>query len=203
MRAAAANRLAELKDKAMMPTFQKLLKDPSFLVIATALTGMYELDPKATLSFAESIEREQNSMVVNVIAKIYAEQAKANKLSFFTEKLANPDMFDRYALIDLYRDFLSRNEDIAVDKGLPILKKIATEDAEWWVRLNATQAILGLRSLCYEKKKLLEENASYNDASVLLEVHKLENQLDAIKTMLSSIKANEKNEQLLQYYQNL
>lgn len=203
VRAAAIGKLSELKDKAMLPMLERMLQDPSFTVIAAALSTMYELEPEGTLELAKTIEHEENNLIINVIAKIYSEQAAADKQSFFADKLSNPSMFDRYSLIDYYRDFLNRNGEPIVEEGLPILKKIAIDDTEWWVRLNATQAITGIRTIYFERKKMLEETAKNNEASIMLEVHKIENRIEMIDEILTTIKTSETNERLLDYYRNM
>ena len=203
VRAAALAKLSEMNDKAMAPLFEKKLDDPSYTVIATALSGIYELNDKSAIELAKNMEEEKNSMVVNVIAKIYSEKGDADREQFFAEKLANPSLYDRYTLIEYFRDFLNRTGDKTVENGLPILQNIALDDSQWWVRLNATQAISNIRDVYFEKKKLLEDNAANDESSVMLEIRKLENRLADINQMLEGIKSSEKNERLKVYYQHL
>ncbi len=147
VRAAALERLSEYNDEKLVILFAKAINDPSYMVVATALLNLYDMAPDVALDGAGSVEHTNNSTISNLVARIYAEKGGAEKQQYFEEKLDTAETVERYSLIEYYGDFLNRSGDVAVDRGLPILSRIATEDRNWWIRLNATEAITDIKNI--------------------------------------------------------
>ncbi len=198
VRAAAVERLSELKDKELAQLFEKKLGDESYAVSAAAIRGLYEINPERALEVAKNVENEENISIMEMVAKIYSETGGAEKQAYFEKRLQNQS-YDRYTMIDHYKVYLKRSDEPIIEKGIPILNDIARTDRNWWVRLNATQAISEILGNYNEQKKALEKNGDADDEKM----KKISNRITSLTTILQDIKSKETDEKLLYYYENM
>lgn len=203
VRQAAVERLGELQDSTFIPVLLKVVQDSSYLVMATALRYLNDLAPEKALDFAIQLESDVNPKIVSIVAKIYAEKGKIDKQTYFEERLMNSSGNNRYTLVEFYGDFLGRMGDKAVDTGLPTLEKIAIEDENWWIRLNATQAIDLILEVYLEKREMLTLMPVKDSQGISQQIHQLDKRIEELSSKIEAIKAQETHEKLKYYYENM
>lgn len=205
VRVEAINKLSEYKDPKFLPLFVQGIKDSSYLVATASLHHLHLLYPSKALEEAKYLEQVDNSSLTNIIAKIYSEKGTIEKQAFFENKLRHVKTYDRYSLIDYYGDFLNRTGDATLTVGLQTLQWIAVEDKNWWIRLNATQAISELQKLYLTKRKELELKivSPGIEGDVKQEMEKLASYIFTIDQIIKVIKEQEKNPKVNRYYDSL
>ncbi|MGB0839684.1 MAG: M1 family metallopeptidase [Chitinophagales bacterium] len=205
VRNAALIRLGSSKTEDYLPIYTNAAaKDESYLVNGTALQLLYEQDLEQAYTAAQAVEPSANSTLLNIIARIYSEKGDANKQYFFEQRLIEAALFDRYALIDYYGDFLSRIGSQTLESGLATLQSIASKDTNWWVRLQAAQAIFQIKEDYRTQQKLMEKQNTVSDSKeTRAALQQLSKQLLSISSLLESIKEQETDEKVLEYYENM
>lgn len=204
VRAAAVEKLGEMQDTSYIPVFREAISDSSYLVMVTALRYLNDLAPNDALQLAEQLESDTNSKIVNIVSKIYAEKGGVDKQAYFEERLLNSSGNGRYTLVEFYGDFLSRLGEKTLDKGLPTLEKIAIEDENWWVRLNATQAIISILDVYLEKRTMLMKVSDKGEDSsdgINDQVHGLDGRVEQLNSIIKKVKGQETHEKLQKYYE--
>ena len=89
----------------------------------------------------------------------------------------------RYGLVGLFTSFLKRLPEQDIERGLLELLKIAKEDPQWMVRLQAYRSI-----------KTIQDKYRQSDQD--------KDRATVIQTMLDEIKLLEKNPRLMDVYKN-
>ncbi|MGB0930969.1 MAG: M1 family aminopeptidase, partial [Chitinophagales bacterium] len=212
VRAAAVEKLGELQDTSYIPIFREAISDSSYLVMVTALRYLNDLASNDALQLAKQLESDTNSKIVNIVSKIYAEKGGIEKQAYFEERLANSAGNGRYTLVEFYGDFLSRLGGKTLDKGLLTLEKIAIEDENWWIRLNATHAIISILDMHLEKKTMLinvsdkvedtNDGVSEQIGGVDEQIGGVDERIEELYDIIERIKGQETHEKLQRYYEN-
>jgi len=216
VRNTALYRLQELEKTDLIATFEKAVQDSSFVVSATALQSLYKLAPRKALQIAKSLENCKNNNIFNIVANIYAEIGDNKQQVYFENQLEKVDVLQRYTLIDYYKVFLNRSDDVVVETGLLALENVALHDANWWIRLHATQAIHNIKKRYTSKRNDLQaalaqtiiisnekiEEINTNTANQE-QIEELNTKINSMETLLEQIKDKETDQKVLKFYHNL
>ncbi|MGB1206924.1 MAG: M1 family aminopeptidase [Chitinophagales bacterium] len=203
VRNAALSRLQELDKTDFIDTFEKAVQDSSYIVSATALQSLYELSPAKALQIAQSLENCENKNIFNIVAGIYAEIGTSKHQEYFEIQLAKVDVLQRYSLIDYYKDFLNRSDDIVVETGLIALENIALHDNNWWIRLHATQAIDNIKKQYTSKRNNLQATLQKPVVISHEQIELLNTKINSMEALIEQIKDKETDQKVLKFYNNL
>ena len=128
VRASALDKLIESGDKTCGDIAKKILKeDQSYTVLSVALVLLNEIDSIAVLEYAQKLETEKNSEILNAISIIYGKSGSANHLSFFEKNLNYVDGFEALSFFSNYQAILTKTSKEHVIKSLKKLKELALD----------------------------------------------------------------------------
>jgi aminopeptidase N len=203
VREAALSRLAHCKSPEFYGVFGSAMRDSSYQVVYTALQNLFELNPEKAVYYAQLAENTANSTLLNAIAHIYAQAGKPNNSHFFEKNLPLSHTYSRYALIEFYGTFLMRcNDDATTAAALPTLQKIAQYDQNWWIRLRTAELLRDIREL-YRQQQQTQLRASSPRNTSRSDNINIDERLQSIETLIKSLKANEKDKQVLSFYETM
>lgn len=197
VRAMAIASLEQLADaQNYQAIFIAALKDPSNMVVSNALHALYTAAPQVALEQMSALESNADNNVQILIAHAYAELGTEKKQAYFEKSLANNN--NTYLLIDFYGNFLKRqSNDQTVQQGIQTLQQIATNNPDWWLRVNAAQTIKKIKTNLEDQKQQLQTKLpEINTVSV----KRLDDNISSIERILQNIKKTETDTKVLEYY---
>ena len=186
--------LMELEDKKSSAAIaeQLLQKEKSYTVIASALRLLEAYDKQAVLPYAEKLESEKSSEVLEAISRIYGESGNAKYLPFYEKNIDQVDGFESIAFADYYQSILSQ---IDIDQAINSLQKIKAKALDInkspWQKLAIANAINNMRN---EYRKRANKSKESRTKELL------ESQVEKISAMLDEIRSSETNERLKSLY---
>jgi hypothetical protein len=136
--------------------FQQAAEDSSYDVMSEAFVALAKTDAKTGLELARKHETEKSGAVREAIAQIYAESGNSDDHKFFIKAIEAGSGLEKYSLMIHYGTYLKRMGYDETEKGLSVIKSVATGEGGWFVRLSAYQAFSMLQTH-YEKKALEAE----------------------------------------------
>jgi aminopeptidase N len=184
VRTMAIARLGELDGKKYFAFFGQLLgeKEP-YSVVTACLSKMIETDPKLAAEAAKPLESDPNVSIQTTLMELYAATGDRTKMDFFKKQLNSVDGARAFAFFDTYPVFLKNTGEIAEKTAfLAQCYKFALDMTQsQWRRFGSAKAISD------EKNALLEAGKKAEAAPY--------------EKWISEIKAFEKDEMLMMYYQ--
>jgi aminopeptidase N len=160
----AAVRAAALKalykhysDDQVLTVLDRAVRDSSYRVIETALTGICELNRQKGISLTTALEDSPNPYLRKIAFRIYASYGHEDKHEFMLAMLPDFTGGERYQAILELTKFLTRCSPLIIETGLPELIHLARHATPWWLRLAGHQALNELSKTC---EKQAEENAA-------------------------------------------
>lgn len=179
---AAFDKLGELKEMgAQKAAINALTNERSYKVIAGALAYLAESSPAEASKHLSALENTDNESIAMTVADIYGESGDVSKLAFFEKAIERFESFTQMGIIANYATLLTSGNDIMIRNGVDRLKKIAMDkNKSMFGRYGATNGIKAIQNF-------------YNSKSNKDKVNEMQ---DIIET----IKANEKDPNLQQYY---
>jgi aminopeptidase N len=184
VRTMAIARLGELDGVKYFPFFGKLLgeKEP-YSVVTSCLSEMIKTDPKMAAEAAKPLESDQNASIQTTLMELYAATGDRTKMAFFKKQINSVDGARAFAFFDNYPVFL-KNTGETVEKAnfLAQCHTFALDIKQsQWRRFGSAKAISD------EKNALIDAGKKAEAAPY--------------EKWISEIKAFEKDEMLLMYYQ--
>ncbi|MCH2043109.1 MAG: M1 family metallopeptidase [Saprospiraceae bacterium] len=166
VRAAAMDKLGMLNDPKYMeiPKIAIGKKEPSYLVLASALGALISLDKSLATAqqYAKTLENENSTTLRMLIADIYSQGADKSFASFFDTQWKKTDNYASFRFFKLYSNLLINIQDdkFTMEK-LEAFKAIALDNQPktltWW-RYGASNAIYLLYKHSFDQnKKAMEE----------------------------------------------
>ncbi len=202
VRAMAITKLRGLRSPVFQPIFESCLSDQSYIVLNAALLGLYDINKNAAVVAAQKLENQADISLMNRIARIYAEKGNIKQQAFFEHKLKDTKAFTQYAFMEDYANFMKRLGDKTIEIGLPTLEKIAIQNDDRWLRLNATKAISMLRDDYRDKKHILQKKAKQTELDQR-NLSLIDNRLNELNQVLDNIKSSEIDTSLIEFYEDL
>ena len=107
----------------------------------------------------------------------------------------------------MYNDYLKRQPDTEVDKGIAVFEDVARNGNAWWIKLGGYQMLNGLQAH-FSKRELehkalaesLEKDGKTMEAKQEEgEAVKCKNQSERINSLILEMKNKETSKELLQY----
>jgi aminopeptidase N len=125
VRNSSVQKLSRLKDKQLIPVFEKALGDSSYATAAEALKAIQAVDTALAVSHAAAFENENNYDIVDAVCSIYAASGSEKFQTFFEKKFTTVKGYAKYTLMYHYANFLTNMKKDLVIKGTDILKNQA------------------------------------------------------------------------------
>ncbi len=159
------------------------IQDSSYNVATEALKAMVKVDKNHAMQAAQEMEQDDNDLVVNTLSKIYGDEGTHEQYNYFVKVLQKRKGWSRYGLVGTFTSFLKRLPEQDIERGLLELLKIAKDDPQWMVRLQAYNSIKSIQD------KYRQSDQDKDRATV-------------IQTMLDEVKSLEKNPRLMEVYKS-
>jgi len=185
-------------DQVDMSFLENRKEDLSYNVLSATLDAVYKKDTTKGMELAEQLEAEDNARIKSTIASIYAANGNPEKQAFFEKALKNASGFGKYGLMNSYGDFLEKQDDAVIVKGLPTLIENSKGTGLWFVRMAGLNSLIKMKTknkttiehLNAEIAKT-EDNAAKEKLTVLLVKTKAMNV--KIITALKELQKEEQN----------
>ena len=172
-------------DKTDAEIYKSGLNDRSYLVVASALEALAQVDIESALQEAEKLEETDNNSVVFTVAKLYSEDADPKHNSFFLNQLNELEGFNKYPMIISYQEYLSYQEGEILMEGIDILAELGKNEKSWFMRMAAVNGLIQMKR-DYEKvaedlSKKIDQN---DDPAATVELKKQETAIAKINSKL-------------------
>lgn len=136
--------------------FRQALSDTSYTVQAAALEAILASKPSDAPELAKKYESSFNTAIFSAIANYFSEEAAPERFDWFVQHLNKMSGADLYQVLGIFGTYLVKSTPEIQSKSLPLLKKIATKDTQWYVRFAGLQT-LALLSDLKETKEIIKE----------------------------------------------
>jgi len=193
-------------DADLMAIYEDALNDSSYNVMAQAIDALAEIDKDRAMDIARKYEKEKGA-VSNAVSRIYAKYGGKEEHGYFLLKLNETSGFNKYGLLQLYNNYLMRQDESEISKGLEIFEEVARNGSPWFLKLsgyqllkNASEAyndIAGEHKVNYDK--FMGEGKTMEAASARQAQVKAENKSTEILQIIEKIKGQETDPSVLQY----
>jgi len=173
-------------EKQYEKNFIEALEDPSYSVVSYGLIGLVAIDGSLALEKAKAFESEKNSNIEGAVGRIYSDYGGAGEHAFFQRNFATSR--PSYQLINLYPNYVARQDYETITHGINNLKKIAENGEPWWIRMIAFRSMKTLKDLLGSKEdelKLQQESTTDSSEKARLD-HKLKNMSDQKKRCIEA-----------------
>ena len=136
VRSAALRALSRnFDDKALIGQFESGLLDSSYRVNSAALMAIVDIDKKRGLKLAENYENSESESLLSTVASLYSKHGDASHNEFFAKASKEIKGAQLFVLVNDYCNYLERQNDATVTKGIDVLSAMVEENHPWWVRL--------------------------------------------------------------------
>lgn len=189
------------KEEGLEQIYIAALADSSYYVIASGLTAFSDKGKEAMIH-AKKLEEEKNSMILNAIASIYASYGDAKQNDFFINAANKIKGLDKFQFIQSYGDYLNTQDDVSINKGLPLLREVAMDGDPWWLRMAGIQALKSLETMyssriqVYEKELKDLEKGSAKELNIKSEITIFKVQRQGMEKILAEVKEKESDPNL-------
>jgi aminopeptidase N len=209
LRAAAIRQLAKYYegDQSLLEVYTKATSDQSYEVMAEGFAAISKLDSKQGLALARQNVNEKNSTIRSVVAEILSEYGDVSDHPFFLTAMDKATGFDKYGMMSLYNNYLKRQPDAEVEKGVAVFEDVARNGNVWWIKLGGYQMLNGLQAH-YSKRELehkalaeslQKEGKTMEAAQEEAASVKCKNEGERINNLIIDLKNKETDKNLLQY----
>jgi aminopeptidase N len=120
VRAEAINYLKILPESEAVVLFKKIIeKDQSYLVIATALQALMEVNSDEALAIARKLEKDNNKNINLVLADIYGQKGSVQENDFFHKQIKEGNLkgYDEVRMVFGYAVYVMRMEIDLIEKS--------------------------------------------------------------------------------------
>lgn len=136
--------------------FRQALSDTSYTVQAAALEAILASKPSDAAELAKKYESSFNTAIFSAVANYFSEEAAPERFEWFAQHISKMSGGDLYQVLGIFGTYLVKSTPEIQLKSLPLLKKIATKDSQWYVRFAGLQT-LALLSDLKETKEIIKE----------------------------------------------
>ncbi len=182
--------------------FTNGVTDQSYYVMSKSLKAISANDANEALKIAKSLEKDENKNIINAVAAIYSTHGNAEQLSFFTSNMEKLNGFSKYSFIMSFSDYLKKQDNQTVEKGLLTLKSIALNGDAWWMRMVGIRSLTNLETMYGDRIHVSEterkdlKTGSDKELELQKNIDDDKKLKNAIKTIMDEVKATEKNPRL-------
>lgn len=167
-------------DETVADVLDKAVRDSSYRVIETALTGICEMNKKKGVSLTASLEDSPNKYLRKIAFSIYTAYGSEEQNQFLMTALEDIAGGDKYQAVLNYGKFLTRSKPATVETGLSSILDIARNGKPWWIKLSGHQALSELSKTCEKKAEEAGNDVALADRFKSLKAH-IDNKIKEIK----------------------
>jgi aminopeptidase N len=206
VRAAAIDKLDELRDPDLIALFQHGTKDSSYLVIGQSLLALSGVDSIAALSAAKQFTGDDAKELYSELLQIYSQFGDSSMNPFFIGLINNTTGVQHFSILSAYGTYLARMNDNLKQTGLTYLYNGAEKEPEWIDRMAAMRSIMQVQqNLADEKNAVDDQLGSLNTSSpeynsLRARSSQLADLISTIEMKKSEIKSKETNATLKMLY---
>jgi aminopeptidase N len=154
--------------------FRAALKDSSYVLNAAALEALVSNNVDDKDILIDAFKDIDDATIFGIVGNYYSENPEPMHYTWFMNKLTKMEGFEIYQNLAIFGAYLVKSDKQLQEQAVPFLRNVATQESEWYVRVAGAQVLAMLADDIPAAKKALKE---------------------AIET--------EKDERLLNYYQQL
>ncbi|MBA4849930.1 M1 family aminopeptidase [Emticicia sp. BO119] len=136
--------------------FRAALNDTSYTVQAAALEAILGSRPTDAAELVKKYENSYNTAIFSAVANYFSEESAPERFNWYIKHLSKMSGGDLYQVLGIFGTYLVKSSPEIQAKSLPLLKKIATKDTQWYVRFAGLQT-LALLSDLKEAKDIIKE----------------------------------------------
>ncbi len=137
--------------------FRAALNDSSYLCNAAGLEALFTNNVEDSEELANKFQNISDINIFASIANYFASKADPSKYEWFIKRINKMEGYEIYQNIGIFGAYLSKTDSETKEKSLPILKKLAINQAEWFVRISAAQVLQLLSEDSKNAKSILDE----------------------------------------------
>lgn len=194
-------------DKSLTDIYEMAVKDSSYNVLSAGLEAISHVDEKRAMELSKQFEKEKNNDVRMTVAEIYAEHGGVAEHEFFLENLRNMSGFSKYEFLTIYSNYLKRQPDAEIEKGLKIFEETARNGSPWWLKFSGYQQLSSFQGyyskveleMTTKAESLRKEGKNMEADQAQSEAVKAKNKSEEIAKMINDLKAKETDKNILQF----
>ena len=152
--------------------FRAALDDSSNLVKGAALEALFTNKVADAADLAAKFSSSFDNSIFASVANYYSENPDPQHYDWFMARLTKMEGVEVYQYLAIFGSYLARTDKSVVQKAIPFIFGLASEEPEWFVRISAAQILDMLR----------DDNPE-------------------AETALKQVIAKEKDERLINYYE--
>jgi aminopeptidase N len=134
--------------------FRAALRDTSYVVRGAALEALLVNNPPDAAELVRAFEDVRDVNIFASVANYYAEEAKPERLPWFTRRLKELGNTELYQVMGIFGTYLIQSDADVQLRALPFLKEMAINKPQWFLRYAAVQAMLLIGDLPETKAAL-------------------------------------------------
>jgi aminopeptidase N len=134
--------------------FRAALRDTSYAVRGAALEALLVNNPPDAAELVKVFEDVRDVNIFASVANYYAEEAKPERLSWFTGRLKELGNTELYQVMGIFGTYLIQSDAEIQLGALPFLNDMAINKPQWFLRYAAVQAMLLIGDLPETKAAL-------------------------------------------------
>ncbi len=208
-RAAAIKYLSKYysDDKDLEVLYEKMTKDSSYNVLASAIAALNESNPSKGMSLAKEFEAVKSAKINQIVANIYAENGSEKEHEFFIKNISELSAMNKYGFLQSYNSYLNRQNNKTKAESIAVFEDIAKNESMWFVKLSGYQSLMKLQKDFEKEQKTIAtkieslqlENKTMEIATEEKEFNFCKAQSNKIKTILTKLKAEETDSKVKKY----
>ncbi len=190
VRAAAVEQLGKFATVADLPLLRANLADEqSWGVVAATLNVLMSVAPDSAKLYSKALHNADNPQIMATLAKIYYNSTDTSYLDWYERVAKKIDLDGAFTFMEYYQKYLLNIKNAAaLDRAINFWQNTALNGSESeWRRFASTKALADTRN---SYTKFAKTGNMADKAKV-----------DEINQIIKTIKAAEKNETLLMYYE--
>lgn len=168
------------EDESVAALLDKAVRDSSYRVIETALTGICEFNKRKGVTLTSALENSPNKYLRRIAFSIYATYGSEEQNTFLMSALDEITGGEKYQAVLNYGKFLVRSKPATIETGLPVLLDVARNGNPWWIKLSGHQALSELSKTCEKKAEEAGSDVVLADRYNSLKSH-IDNKIKEIK----------------------
>ena len=141
VRAEALITLASFGDNNSDSVYREALSDSSYQVVSVALDKYLVGQPADAKDVAAQFADSPDDAIITSVANYYAGLAEPERYDWFLEKMKRMKAMDKYNFLQVFGKYLIKSKQDVQRKSIPVLEGMARDNASYYVRFGAYQAL--------------------------------------------------------------
>ena len=137
--------------------FRESLKDSSYLVKAAALEALFTNKVADGAELAEKYSKIDDNGIFASVGNYYAENPSADRYDWFVKRIKQMEGMEVYQYLAIFGSYLGKSDTETQQKSVPLVKNMAMNEPEWFVRVSAAQILDMLSDSVVEAETALKQ----------------------------------------------